>query len=108
MSKQKLAAVLEVIGILALGWLLTRIVVELLPLPSLDERLAAAVEAPRPDFLGLGLLAIVPLVVQSICLLGPAELVSRWLRRESLLGPRRRADEVAFATRWHSTDDGAP
>lgn len=95
--RPRLLAVIEVLGVLALGWLLTRLVLQLLPLPPLASELERAVLAQHPDLLRLAGLAVVPLTLQAACLLVPAHLISRFLRGESFLGspgPVRRAARI--------------
>jgi membrane protease YdiL (CAAX protease family) len=92
--RPRLLAMIEVLGVLALGWLLTRLLLQLLPLPPLETELERAVLAQRPDLLRLAALAVVPLTLQAACLLVPAHVISRFLRGESFLGspgPVRRA-----------------
>ena len=79
-------AIFEVLGVLALGWLLTRLMMQLLPVPPLELELERAIVVQRPAFFRLAILATVPLTVQAACLLLPAHLISRFLRRESFLG----------------------
>ncbi|MCA9727295.1 MAG: CPBP family intramembrane metalloprotease [Candidatus Eisenbacteria bacterium] len=85
---RRILAVLEVLGVLTIGWFLTRVVLQLLPVPSLEGELEKAIVVPRPDFTRLAAMALLPLTAQAVCILLPAQLVSRFLRRESFLGKR--------------------
>ena len=83
--KKKLLATFEVIGILAIGWTLTRVLTAAFNVPSLQEHLDEAVLSENPRFLYLAGVGFLTLLIQFLCLMVPAYLLTRLLHKK---GPR--------------------
>ncbi len=82
--KEKLIAIVEVLGILVLGWTLTQTVINVANVPPLQEFLDEAVASAHPDYLKLAEIGFYTLFVQFLCLMIPAYLITRLLHKGNL------------------------
>ncbi len=80
--KNRLLALFEILGILAVGWTLTRIFIEVSGVPPLQDYLNQALVNERPDFYYLAELGFLTLLIQFLCLMTPAILLTTFLRRD--------------------------
>lgn len=78
---RKITAVFEVLGVLLLGWTLTRVGTGLLELPDLQAMLDEFVAGSTNDFSAMTPIALVTLGIQFGCLMGLALLVGALLHR---------------------------
>lgn len=82
--KNKLAGLFEVLGILTIGWTLTRIFIGVLNVPPLQDYLNQALQSDAPNYLQLSQVGFVTLLIQFICLISPAYLLRKFLAKSSL------------------------
>ncbi|MGH1363684.1 MAG: CPBP family intramembrane glutamic endopeptidase [Calditrichia bacterium] len=82
--KNKFLAILEVIGVLVIGWTLTRILVTALGVPPLQEYLDKAILSDNPDFLYLSKIGFLTLLIQFLCLMIPAYIITKLLHKGGL------------------------
>jgi len=82
--KNKLLATFEVIGVLVIGWTLTRILVTVFGVPPLQDYLDKAILSDYPDFLYLSKIGFITLLIQFLCLMTPAYIITRLLHKEGL------------------------
>ena len=82
--KNKLVGLFEVLGVLTIGWTLTRVFIELFKVPPLQDYLNQGIQSDSPNFLQLSQVGFVTLLIQFICLIVPAYLINKFLRRSNL------------------------
>lgn len=83
-TSRKLFALLEVIGILVVGWSLTRVVISLTGAPPLQEHLDLFIQGESSDFSELTKIGFLTLFIQFCCLMIPAYLVTRFVGKRGL------------------------
>ncbi len=82
--KKKLFATFEVLGILVIGWSLTRILITVLGVPPLQDHLDKAILSDNPNFMYLSKIGFLTLLIQFLSLMIPAYLITRLLHKEGL------------------------
>ncbi len=75
------AALFEVIGILVVGWTLTRIALTLLPIPDLQVLLDDFSASDGSDFSQLSWVGLATLCVQYVCIFTPAYFIALFLSK---------------------------
>ena len=79
--KKKLLAIFEILGIIAGGWILTTVFINLFNVAPLQELLDKAIATNAPDYLRLAEVGFYTLFIQFLCLIIPAYLVTRFLHK---------------------------
>lgn len=82
--KKKLIATFEVLGILVIGWTLTRMLITVLGVPPLQDYLDKAILSDSPNFIYLSKIGFITLFIQFLSLMIPAYMVTKLLHKESL------------------------
>ena len=98
--KRKLLATFEILGILIIGWTLTKTLINVLNVPPLQAYLDEAIISDTPDFIYLAKIGFITLLVQFLCLMIPASLLTKYLHNESIKA-------LGFASRNKTLKDNA-
>ena len=82
--KNKILSIFEVLGIIVIGWTLTRVLIMVFNVPPLQDYLDKAILSENPDFIYLSKIGFLTLFLQFLSLMIPAILVTKLLHKENL------------------------